>query len=113
MKSVKFLRAYFFILIGFALATGINYFDMRQFEEQIPGVASPGWIPTDGSGIYQSLKANDEFSKKYFSPEISAALIRDYSTMGESIKWQFQNIHDSVAKKKSLALKSMALFLFL
>ena len=49
MKASKFIRAYFFILIGFALASGINYLDMRQFEAQIPGYATAGWSPSDAS----------------------------------------------------------------
>ena len=101
------------VFIGLALASLVNYLDMRQFEPEIPGIATADWQPTDGSGIYQELKSQDEFAKKYFTPEQSMWLLRDYLTMGNYTKPQFQSLRDSVSKKKLDALHNLSLFLCL
>jgi hypothetical protein len=111
--KLTFQLGFALVCIGLAIGAGANYLGMRQFETGIPGMASAGWEPTDASVIYQSLKANDDFSKKNFSPDISMHLLRDYSFMGQESKQQFQHIRDSVSKKKSDALHCMNTFLFL
>jgi hypothetical protein len=107
MKRTQFLLGFALILIGLALAEGANYLDLRQFETEIHGSA-----PSDTSGTYQLLKSKNEFSKS-FSPEIYADLMRDYSSMDNVFKREFQDIRDSVSKKKSEALRNMIIFLFL
>jgi len=65
------------------------------------------------SGILRSLKSEDEFSKKNISPELSVALLRDFSAIDLNAKSSLQDILQSVSKKKSDALHHMSAFLFL
>ncbi|MFZ1073281.1 MAG: hypothetical protein WAO21_07575 [Verrucomicrobiia bacterium] len=108
--KLSFALGFALVLVGVAVSCGVNYLDLRQFETRIPGVATAGWTPSDASVICQSLKSNDEFSKKYFSPKIVADMMHDYSTLDDSIKLQFQHIRDSVSQKESRALESMIMF---
>ena len=109
MNASKFTFGFGFILIGLAIASGLNYLDMRQFQERVGG-----WVSNDStlgaSGIYQSLKSQDEFSKKNFTPEMSAILMRDYSTMNYFTKSDFQEIQKEVSRKEQDALRNMGLF---
>jgi hypothetical protein len=112
MNLSKFSLGFGFILIGLAIASGVNYLDMRQFETRLNGFAASD-SPLEVSGVYQGLKANDGFSKKYISPELAGILMRDYSTMNIEVKSQLQDIRNSVSKKKSDALHNLGFFLFL
>jgi hypothetical protein len=112
MNASKFTLGFGFILIGLVIASGVNYLDMRQFQERVGG-----WVSNDStlgaSGIYQSLKSQDEFSKKYFTPETTAILMQDYSRMNYFTKSDFQEIQKEVSKKEQDALKNMGFFGFL
>jgi hypothetical protein len=100
------------VFIGLALASLVNYLDMWQFETRLDGFVSRSSV-SDFSGIYQSVKANDAYAQKYISPETSAGLLRDYSTIDLHIKAMLQDICHSVSKKKSDALHGMGTFLCL
>jgi|GEM_PF-5940643 len=101
------------VLFGLAIGAGANYLDMQKFETWVGGFSSAVYLPSDASSICSSLKSKDEYSKKYFSPEMSAILLRDYSTMDHSTKSDFQEIRRSVSMKKSDALKQMSWLLLM
>jgi hypothetical protein len=100
------------VFIGLALASLVNYLDMRQFETRLDGFVSHSSV-SDYSGIYQSVKANDEYAQKYISPEASAGLLRDYSTIDLHIRATLQDIRNSVSKKKTDALRGVSMYLCL
>jgi hypothetical protein len=95
-----------------AVGAGVNYLDMRQFEARLDGFVSSSSV-SDYSGIYQTVKANDAYAQKFISPEASAGLLRDYSTIDLHIKATLQDIRNDVSQKKSKALQSLGLFLCL
>ncbi|HEY2329318.1 MAG TPA: hypothetical protein VGI63_05850 [Verrucomicrobiae bacterium] len=114
MNTSKFALGFGLVLIGLAIASGVNYLDMRQFESQVRNATSIDWKPSDASVIYQGFKFHNESSQKYFSPQISTVLLDDYSRMDESFKnsvlSRLQNITDSVSQKKAQSLKNMIAF---
>jgi hypothetical protein len=109
MNASKFTLGFGFILVGFAIASGVNYLDMRQFQERIGGWVSND-SPLGASGIYQSLKSQDEYSKKNFTPETASVLMRDYSTVNQEAKQDFREIQKEVSKKEQDALRNMGVF---
>jgi hypothetical protein len=108
--KLTFQLGFALICIGIAIAAGVNYLDMRQFEARLDGFVSTS-PASDASGICRSLKTEDGFSKKYISPELSQTLLDDFSRTDHYVKSSFQNIRDSVSQKKSQALHSMFMFL--
>jgi hypothetical protein len=112
MKTSRFVLGFGFILIGLAVASVVNYLDMRQFETRLNEFVAND-SPLAASGIYQGLKAKDGFSQKYISPELAVMLMRDYSTVNLDAKSQLEDIRNSVSKKKSDALHNIGLFLCL
>jgi len=108
--KLTFQLGFALIFFGIAIAAGVNYLDMRQFEARLDGFVSIN-PASDASGIYQSLKTEDAFSKKYISPELSRILLDDFSRTDHYVKSDFQDIRNSVSKKKSDALHSMFMFL--
>jgi hypothetical protein len=113
MKRTQFFLGLALIFIGLGVGEGEKYLEMRQLEMQFPSVASPGcFLPSDASGTYQLLKSNNEFAKS-FSPEIYADLMRDYSSMDNVFKREFQDIHNSISKKKSDASRTTITFFYL
>ena len=100
------------VFLGLVLASLVNYLDMRQFETRLDGFVSHSSV-LDYSGIYRSVKANDAYAQKYISPEASAGLLRDYSTIDLHIQATLQDIRNSVSKKKSDALHGISTFLCL
>ena len=111
-KLSKFFLGFALVLFGLAIGAGANYLDMRQFETRMDDFVSSA-SPLKVSGVYQSLKANDEFSRKNFSSEVATDLRRDFSIMEHETRSQFRDIRDSVSKKKSDALRQAGTFLFL
>ena len=109
MNVSKFTLGFGFILIGLAIASGLNYLDMRQMQGWVDEFVSTS-SPSHVSGVRHSLETKDEFSKKYITPELSVILLRDYSTIDADNKSNLQEILHSVSQKKSEALKSMGTF---
>ena len=110
-KLSKFFFGFALVLFGLAIGAGVNYLDMRQFETRLDGFMSRP--ASEVSGILRSLKSEYEFSKKNISPELSVALLRDFSAIDLNAKSSLQDILQSVSKKKSDALHHMSAFLFL
>jgi hypothetical protein len=110
--KLTFPLGFALVLLGLALACFINYWDMRRFQSRLDGFLSSSSVSAY-SGIYQSIKSNDQFAQKYMSPEASVGLLHDYSTIGLHIKSVLQNICDEVSEKKSDALKNVGFYLFL
>jgi hypothetical protein len=112
MNASKFTFGFGFILIGLAIASGLNYLDMRQLQGWVGGWVSND-SPLGASGIYQSLKSQDEYSKKNFTPETASILMRDYSTVNQDAKQDFQEIQKRISQKEQEALRNMGFFGFL
>ena len=108
--KLTFQLSYALVCVGIAIACGIDYLDMRQFEARLDGFVSTS-PASDASGIYRSLKTKDGFSKKYISPELSRILLDDYSRTDHYVKSDFEDIRNSVSKKKSDALHNMSMWL--
>ncbi len=107
--KLTFQLGYALVCVGIAIACGIDYLDMRQFEARLAGFVSTS-PASDASGIYRSLKTEDAFSKKYISPELARILLDDFSRTDQYVKSDFQNIRDSVSKKKADALHNMSMW---
>jgi hypothetical protein len=110
--KLTFPLGFALVLLGLALACLVNYWDKRRFQSRLDRFLSSSSVSAY-SGIYQSIKSNDQFAQKYMSSEASAGLLHDYSTVDLHIKSVLQNICDEVSKKKSDAFKNIDFYLFL
>jgi hypothetical protein len=108
--KLTFQLGFALICIGMAIAAGVNYLDMQQFETRLNHSVSAR-SASEVSGIRHSIEAKDEFSQKYIPPELSAILLRDFSSIDIYSKSELQNIRDSVTKKKTDALHGVGMFL--
>ena len=104
--KLTFQLGFALVLIGVAFGALVSYLDMRQFETRLDQYVAR-------TSLFNYSDLGKLAKSKDLSPEMTVLLNNQLAGADFSIKTQLENIRSEVSQKKSKALHSIGLFLFL